>query len=325
MMNKNIFPNVPDVVHNAVLDTLDSLESGTHDSNIISMKKAYRPAKKSGSRFSKAVVACIACFLVFGVTASAMGIVNAYRQRMEAMDEQEITENYQIANAGEATEMNRPYTENERIRYEELNSRYESGAILPQSQMTYIQSAQEYSGSGVAMDTTCRTLYLPQEELTDEELLQIIDQHHREAYSIDRKAAEILINEHPWYERMEQMSDEEVDRVYLAMFGSKLDVSGGYSRPLSESESSRLEELSRKYEEECLYASEDITVISSPEEYTGVGIALCSMDSSYYLPETELTDEDLLQYIDFEHKTNYCLDRIHHDIQMGFRTGYPEY
>lgn len=324
-MNKNIFPNIPDVVHNAVLDALDSLESSGHDSNIIFMGKASGKTRKARSHYPKIAAACIACFLVFGATASAMGIVNAYRQRMEAMDEQEIAENYQIACAGETTEMNRPYTESERQRYEELNSRYESGSILPQSQMAYIQSAQEYSGTGVAMDTTCYTLYLPQEELTDEELLQIIDQHHKTAYSINQTAKEILINEYPWRERMEQMSDEEVDCVYLAMFGSKLDVSGCYNRPMSESESSRLEELTRKYEEDRLYASEDITVISSPEEYTGVGIALCSKDSCYYFPEAELTDEDLLQYIDFEHRTTYCLDRIHQDIQMGFRTGYPEY
>lgn len=316
-MNQNIFPDVPDVVHGAVLDALDSLEGGAHDGKMISMGKAHRQARTAA--------ACIACFLIFGATASAMGIVNAYRQRMEAMDEQEIEEIYQIAATNETTEMNRPYTADEWRRYEELNSRYESGSILPQSQMAYIQNPQEYSGTGVAMDTTCSTLYLPQEELTDEELLQIIDQHHKIAYSINQKGAEILINEHPWYERMEQMTDEEVDYVYLSLFGCKLDVSGGYSRPMTESETSRLEELTRKYEEECLYASEDITVISSPEEYTGVGIALCSKDGNYYFPETELTDEDLLQYIDFDHKSYYCLDRIHQDIQMGFRTGYPEY
>lgn len=323
-MNKKIFPDVPDVVHNAILDALDSLDSETYDSNVISMSKTGRKTRKTGSRFPKIAAACMVCFLGFGVTASAMGIVNAYRQRMEAMDEQEIAENYQIAASNETTEMNRSYTEDEWRRYEELNSRYESGAVLPQSQMTYIQSAQEYSGMGVAMDTTCCTLYLPQEELTDEELLQIIDQQHKMVYSIEETAKDYLISQSPWYERMVQMTDEEVDYVYLAMFGNKLDLSGGYSRPMSESESRRLEELTRKYEDECYYAAEDITVISSPEEYTGVGIALCSKDSNYYFPETELTDEDLLQYIDFEHKTIYCLDRIHKDIQMGFRTGYPE-
>lgn len=38
-----------------------------------------------------------------------------------------------------------------------------------------------------------------------------------------------------------------------------------------------------------------------------------------------MNGEDLLQYIGFEHKTTYCLDRIHQDIQMRFRTGYPKY
>lgn len=330
MMNKNIFPDVPDVVHNAVLDALDSLEyHGMQDDNIISMRSSGQNRRRRRAHLPKVAAACITCFLVSGITVSAVGAVNAYRQRMEAMDLETMEEYYQIADAGEATELNRPYTEDESKRYDELNRKYESGSILPLSEVTYIQSAEEYSGTGVALDTTCRTLYLPEDALTDEELLQIIDLHHKEAYSINHIATERLTerlkNGSSWYERMEQMSDDMVTEVYLAMFGNKLDVGGGSNRPMSEAENSRYEELKQRYEEEGLFAVSDITIITTPEEYTGNGIALCSEDSTYYFPETELTDEELLQYIDFEHKANYCLDRIRYDIDLGLRTGYPEW
>lgn len=308
MMDKKIFREVPEVVHSAVLETLDSLDE--------------RSAKKT-FHLSWAAAACLACFLVSGITVSAIGIVSMYRQRMEDMDKESIEEYYTIALAGETVTLNRPYTDEEALRYEELSEKYENSGLFPESQITYLQNTDSYSGKGVALDISSARLYLPEEALSDEELLEIIDYHHKTAYSIYKQNEARIISGDGWESRMAQLDDETVDKVYLTVFGCKSDISEVYGRRLTETESERYEELNRQYEDEGIYVEAELTIIQNPEEYTGEGIAICAKDSTYYFPEMELTDEEILMLIDFQHKVTYCIDRIHQEIRMGFRLGYP--
>ena len=317
-MRKSVFKEVPDVVHNAVLNTLDSLE----ENKIVVIR---RRANKKQIRFRvpQAAAACLVCFLIAGVTVSAMRAINLYRQRMEEMDKTEIAEYYSIALAGETTSLNRPFTAEERSRYKQLEEEYETNGLFPESQLRYLSEGDTYDGIGVVMDTAGTTLYLPEETLTDEDLLEIIDFNHKVAYSIYQVNEERIINGGGWESRMALMDDAEVDRIYLITSSTLEHVSGGYSRTLTADERSRYEELTRRYEEEGLYTTSEPAVIWRPEEYTGEGVAICVLDADYYLPETELSDEELLQIIDFEHKTNYCLNRISQEIMLGLRDGYP--
>ena len=120
------------------------------------------------------------------------------------------------------------------------------------------------------------------------------------------------------------MTDDEVDRIYLAYCASNLDVGGGYSRELSQTESERYEELTKRYENEGVYPEVELTVIKTMDEYMGSGTAFCEENSEYCLPGGELSDSELLQIIDFEHKATYCFSRILNEIQMGLREGYPK-
>lgn len=317
-MRKSVFKEVPGVVHNAVLNTLDSLE----ENKIVAIRKRANK-KQIRFRMPQTAAACLVCFLIVGVTVSAMGAINLYRQRMEEMDKTEIEEYYSIALAGETTSLSRPFTAEERARYKQLEQEYKTNGLFPKSQLRYLQEGDTYDGIGVVMDTAGTTLYLPEGTLTDEELLEIIDFNHKIAYSIYQVNEERIINGGGWESRMTLMDDAEVDRIYLITSSTKEHVSGGYSRKLTADEQSRYEELTRRYEEEGLYTTSEPSVIWRPEEYTGEGIAICVLDADYYLPETELSDEELLQIIDFEHKTNYCLNRISQEIMLGLRDGYP--
>lgn len=268
-------------------------------------------------------VAGIVCFLVTGITVSAVGIVNSYRQRMEALDDKEIEEYYDVAKAGEANELNRSYTAEEEARYVQLKVAYQTSGLFPESELSYLPEGSAYDGNGVALDTSTRTIYLPERELTDEELLEIIDFNHKLAYSIYQTNQDRILSGDGWESRLTLMDDAEVDRIYLVMYSTRAGCSGGYSRVLSGEEQVRYEELVRCYEEEGLYTNTEATVILKPEEYTGEGIAICVQDGNYYLPDTELTDDQMLQIIDYEHKGPYCLSRIHDEIMLGLRDGYP--
>lgn len=318
-MRKKVFKEVPEIVHNAVLNALDSLE----EKEVMSVLKTGGQRKRHIIRIPKIAAACMVCFLITGITVSAVGIVNSYRQRMEAMDGMDMEGYYNVAKAGETDELNRFFTAEEEARYAQLEEAYETSGLFPESELSYLTEGSAYDGSGVAVDTSTRTIYLPDRALTDEELLEIIDFNHKLAYSIYQTNQDRILSEGGWQSRLALMDDAEVDRIYLVTCSTTAEVSGGYNRMLSEEEESRYEELVRCYEEEGLYTNSEPTVIWKPGEYTGEGIAICVQDGNYYLPDTELTDEQLLQIIDYNHKMIYCFGRIHDEITLGLRDGYP--
>lgn len=313
MMKEMIFQEVPEVVHNAVLNALDSLD--TRDEFYVSEKEQFKRRKRF--RVPKIAAACMVCFLLTGITVSAVGIVNLHMQRMENMSHSQMEEYASALYRG----MSRPFTEEESQRYKKLNNAYVTTGLFPESQLSYLPEGSVYDGNGVAVDAD--TLYLPDRALTDEELLEIIDFGHKHAYSQDQLYQEELRNGDGWESRMALMDDAEVDEIYRVMCSTKEAVSGGYSRALSEEEQVRYEELVRCYEEEGLYPASEPTVIWKSEEYTGEGIAVCIQDGDYYLPDAELNDEQLLQIIDYEHKVRYCVNRINYEIMWGWRDGYP--
>ena len=70
--------------------------------------------------------------------------------------------------------------------------------------------------------------------------------------------------------------------------------------------------------------SQPIKVITDPEEYDGQELAYCISDAMFYEPERELTDEEMLQMIDLEHKNQYIFERIGREIECGKRAGWPQ-
>lgn len=290
-----------------------------------SAEKHTLPAGRRAGLFHlpKAAAAVIICCLLCGTTAAAMGIISLYRQRMENMGKQELENFYQLANAGETNSLNRPFTAEEAERYRVLTEEYERNGLFPNEALTVLSDAASYNGQGVAIDASTRTIYLPESTLSDEELLQIIDFNHKMTYSIYETNQQRILAQGNWESRMAAMTDAEVERIYLAYCASNSETGGGFSRELSQSENLRYEELNARYENEGIYPEAELPIIKTLAEYTGGGIAFCEENSQYCLPNEELSDFALLQIIDFEHKIPYCFDRIHYEIQMGLRDGYP--
>lgn len=326
-LEKEIYGEVPEVVHNAVLDALDRLEEpcslGRRRAEREVTERQVTERKRTVLRLPRLAVACVLCLLLCGISVSAVNMMNLYKQRMQDMNREVMEEYYDIAAAGETIVLNRNYTEQERARYEVLKEAYEKNGLFPKNRIPYLQGANAYTGKEAALDITTSTVYLPDRELSDEELLEIIDMQHKVVYSIYKQNEERITSGSDWQSRMAALSDEEVDAVYLTLCSTTCDVSGGYNREMSEAEESRYEELTHRYEQDGVFAAEDMTVIQTPMEYDGTGIAVCVETGSYFFPERELTDEEILQLIDLQHKETYCLDRLHSEIQMGLREGYP--
>lgn len=291
-------------------------------------EKKQNSAKKGKLRsifvIPKAAAVAIICCCILGTTVVAMGMISLYRQRMENMREQEIEDLYQLANVGEANSLNRPYTPEEGARYQALVEEYEKSGRFPEKTITIIADAGEYSGQGVAVAADTRTIYLPQEPMSDEEILAIIDFNHKMTYSIYKKYQEWILAQGNWESRLVTMTDSEVDRIYLAYCASNSETGGGFSRELSQAESQRYEELDDQYENEGVYPEIELNIIKTVDEYAGCGVAFCEENSRYYIPDGALSDFEFLQIIDFDHKISYCFDRINYEIMIGLRESYPK-
>lgn len=115
--------------------------------------------------------------------------------------------------------------------------------------------------------------------------------------------------------RMESMNHEKLEE-YFAQLQDANASADSYSRPMTESETARLEELRQAYLEQGYFPKKELTLIDSPEKYKK-GVAFYAERSTFFLPEKELTDEQLLELIDFKEKREYSLAKISEEIAEG--------
>ena len=115
--------------------------------------------------------------------------------------------------------------------------------------------------------------------------------------------------------RMESMNHEKLEAYFSGL--QEADVAAdSYSRPLTDGEKNRLEELRQAYLEEGYFPKKELVMLDSPEKYKK-GVAFYAARSIFFLPEEEMTDEELLELIDFREKRDYSLAKITEEIEAG--------
>ncbi len=115
--------------------------------------------------------------------------------------------------------------------------------------------------------------------------------------------------------RMESMNHEKLETYFSGL--QEADVAAdSYSRPLTDGEKNRLEELRQAYLEEGYFPQKELAMLDSPEKYKK-GMAFYAARSTFFLPEEEMTEEELLELIDFREKRDYSLAKITEEIEAG--------
>ena len=115
--------------------------------------------------------------------------------------------------------------------------------------------------------------------------------------------------------RMESMNHEKLETYFSGL--QEADVAAdSYSRPLTDGEKNRLEELRQAYLEEGYFPQKELAMLDSPEKYKK-GVAFYAARSTFFLPEEEMTEEELLELIDFREKRDYSLAKITEEIEAG--------
>ena len=115
--------------------------------------------------------------------------------------------------------------------------------------------------------------------------------------------------------RMESMNHEKLETYFSGLQDADV-AADSYSRPLTDGEKNRLEELRQAYLEEGYFPQKELAMLDSPEKYKK-GVAFYAARSTFFLPEKELTDEQLLELIDFKEKRGYSLAKISEEIEAG--------
>ena len=172
--------------------------------------------QKKISRFPRAAATAAGILLAVGVVsipvrALVSSLVQERMEEIPAKEHQEMVEMLDSQEVGADT-YTREYTEEERSRMSELYSQYQQG-VFPEGELPQADSVEEAESMELCYLTTNSTFYLPDRELTDEELLQLVDFEVKRNYALKKRyeeefADEIAAKEQKQKEQVAQIVDE---------------------------------------------------------------------------------------------------------------------
>lgn len=116
--------------------------------------------------------------------------------------------------------------------------------------------------------------------------------------------------------RMEEMNQEKLEEYFAQIYAAAIPADT-YNRSMTDEEQERLAKLENAYRNEGLFPEETIRLLDSRDAYKGKGIGYYAATGTFYLPEGELSDEELLQLIDFRCKRDYSLRQVNSMIESG--------
>lgn len=142
------------------------------------------------NNIKRMAMSAAAFMLVFGAVSipSYAAISNLVRARMEAIPRAEVVATADMIQGQQihADQFSREYTKEERSRMNILRQEYENG-MFPENTLTLVENESQVPDGNTliyAKDTGC--FYLPDRELTDEELLQILDFNAARDYALEQ-------------------------------------------------------------------------------------------------------------------------------------------
>lgn len=115
--------------------------------------------------------------------------------------------------------------------------------------------------------------------------------------------------------RIDEFTDIE-KKHYLDTLNDSIASSDVFSRPLLENEKARMDELAIQYKEKGIYPKQSLLEIQDVSEIAKDRICYIGKISMFYLPDTTLTDEDLLELIDFYYIREYSLDSLQEEVEI---------
>lgn len=184
-------------------EALKSKEGSTQKKGIIKYTKMMKYA---------------AAVLVMGLAGAAISIpvkaiVESYeKERMESLSDDFLAEEMERINTQEeeASKTSREYSASEKERMEQLYSQYRQEGLFPKQQLLRVAKESEAEGAELFYVYSDRCFHLPVRELTDEELLEIIDYEVMENYVVAKNYEDAYQEEIAAQKAAQQQAIEEV-------------------------------------------------------------------------------------------------------------------
>lgn len=107
-------------------------------------------------------------------------------------------------------------------------------------------------------------------------------------------------------ERMEQVPKEELETIFAEKQEQEVNADG-FSRAFNEKENERMTALALEYRMGH-FPEKEILRVEKQEQIVKDTLCYVTENSFYSLPERDLTDEEMLQYLDFQEKMRYALE-----------------
>ena len=200
---------VPESLDAKVENILDGLETEKKDSKNTDGKRVNQTVRHYG--FRRIVIPAAACLLLASVTVTASGL---YRARMESMNHEKLETYFSGLQEADvaADSYSRPLTDGEKNRLEELRQAYLEEGYFPKRELAMLDSPEKYK-KGVAFYAARSTFFLPEEEMTDEELLELIDFREKRDYSLAKITEEIEAGDYEYVKTEDSAVSEEMSQT----------------------------------------------------------------------------------------------------------------
>ncbi len=186
MLAKNSRISYPENYNDFINKVLEELPEEPEESD----RRCRRWRKSNGWRPVPALVVTVLIVVIAGASVGAG--VRGYFKRMENMTGQEKEE---YIEGIEEIQMNgdyysREFTSREEKRGQALAISYEAGKRYPKKELPVVEKETNAMAHRLCFVKANSTFYLPEEELSDEELLEIIDFYYKRDYSMQTKRLE---------------------------------------------------------------------------------------------------------------------------------------
>lgn len=209
----------------------------SHSKQLKSYKEQEDNRGRKMNGWKKKAVAAVLALAVVGVGSFTVHAVvdSLVKARMESMSNEEKTEllNEVDSQKVNAASYSRELTQEEKERERELNIAYHKEGRFPEGELVRVEDEGEVNKDVLCFNAETFTFYLPERDLTDEELLQIIDYGEKVDYSLGERYkeeyADVIADQKAEKEEIEQkveanggMTEEEatkeaeewLDKVY---------------------------------------------------------------------------------------------------------------
>lgn len=198
-----------------------------------------RKNTRTFSPFKAGFAACVLCAVVLVAVPAAAKVNSVVTERMEEMSKKEQKvyeemndpEHLTKEHETEAIRYSRDLSADEQKRMEDFWKKYEEEGLFPEGEMQIVEQLEEDAEiTSPVYEVWNREFFLPERELTDEELLQMVDLMQKQAYAVENtdEAKTIVSAQHDFFDNPNpgenDMSEEEAIAKASAYLEGMYDV-----------------------------------------------------------------------------------------------------